>query len=221
MVDLVMDVEMWSMDGAILSDLASGALDELKIFPLQAYMQAHNVLVPDLDIWIGARLYRKQDIHICDYFDFNNLPSQGFGAMYKGLDTAVLITTGSSPFYQVDMNAGQPMPNTPDMVRRLRTMLVAQYALPIGLRSSFVQALGELHVVPKSSKGDVDSAAQRQSFRLRLGRRRQAASRFGRREFQLDCPFVMAHVSPTAPPADVRPTTPSGCRRSMERTTAQ
>ena len=157
MVDLVMDVEMWSMDGSILSDLASGALDELKIFPLQAYMQAHNVLVPDLDLWIGARLYRKQDIHICDYFYFNNLPSQGFGAMYKGLDTAVLITTGSSPFYQVDLNAGQPMPNTPDMVRRLRTMLVAQYALPIGLRSSFVQPLGELHVVPKSGKGNVEA----------------------------------------------------------------
>ncbi|HMI85506.1 MAG TPA: carbohydrate porin [Polyangiaceae bacterium] len=157
MADLVMDVEMWSMDGAILSDLASGALDELKIFPLQAYVQAHNVLVPDLDIWIGARLYRKQDIHIADYFYFNNLPSQGFGAFYKGLDAAVLITTGASPFYQVDMNAGQPAPAKSDMARRLRTMLVAQYALPLGLRSSFAQGLGELHVVPKSAKGDVDA----------------------------------------------------------------
>jgi len=157
MVDLVMDVEMWSMDGAILSDLASGALDELRIYPLQAYVQAHNVLVPDLDIWIGSRLYRKQDIHIADYFYFNNLPSQGLGAFYKGLDAAVLITTGDSPFYQVDMNAGQPMPSTPDMARRLRTMFVAQYALPIGLRSSFVQGLGEVHVVPKSSKGDIEA----------------------------------------------------------------
>jgi maltoporin len=157
MADLVMDVEMWSMDGAILSDLASGALEELKIFPLQAYVQAHNVLVPNLDIWIGARLYRKQDIHIADYFYFNSLPSQGLGAMYKGLDTAVLITTGASPFYQVDMNAGQPMPSTPDMARRLRTMFVAQYALPIGLRSSFVQGLGEIHVVPQSRKGDIEA----------------------------------------------------------------
>jgi maltoporin len=159
MVDLVMDVEMWSMDGAILSDLASGALDELKIFPLQAYMQAHNVLVPDLDLWIGARLYRKQDIHIADYFYFNNLPSQGFGAFYKGLDAAVLITTGASPFYQVNMRAGQPPPTTPEMARRLRTMFVAQYALPLGMRSSFVQGLGELHVVPKSRKGEVEAPA--------------------------------------------------------------
>ena len=157
MADLVMDVEMWSTDGAILSDLASGALDELKIFPLQAYVQAHNVLVPDLDIWIGARLYRKQDVHIADYFYFNSLPSQGLGAMYKGLDTAILVTTGASPFYQVDMNAGRPAPSTPDMARRLRTMFVAQYALPIGLRTSFVQPLGEVHVVPKSAKGEIDA----------------------------------------------------------------
>ncbi len=157
MVDLVMDVEMWSMDGAILSDLANGALDELKIFPLQAYMQAHNVLIPDLDIWIGSRLYRKQDIHIADYFYFNNLPSQGIGAFYKGLDTSVLITTGASPFYQVDLRAGQPPPATSEMARRLRTMFVAQYSLPIGLRTSFVQGLGEVHVVPKSRKGDVEA----------------------------------------------------------------
>jgi maltoporin len=157
MVDLVMDVEMWSADGAILSDLANGALDELRIYPLQAYMQAHNVLVPDLDIWIGSRLFRKQDIHIADYFYFNNLPSQGLGAFYKGLDVSVLMTTGNSPFYQVNMNAGQPMPNTPDMARRFRTMFVAQYALPIGLRSSFVQGLGEVHVVPKSRKGDIEA----------------------------------------------------------------
>jgi maltoporin len=157
MVDLVMDVEMWSMDGAIISALSNGAIDELRIMPLQSYVQAHNVLIPDLDIWIGARLFRKQDIHICDYFYFNNLPSQGFGAFYKGLDTSVLVTTGASPFYQVDMNAGQPMPNTPDMARRLRTMFVAQYSLPIGLRSSFVQGLGEVHVVPKSRKGDIEA----------------------------------------------------------------
>jgi maltoporin len=148
---------MWSNDGAILSDLANGALDELKIFPLQAYVQAHNVLIPDLDIWIGARLYRKQDIHIADYFYFNNLPSQGMGAFYKGLDASVLITTGSSPFYQVDMNAGKPPPTTPDTARRLRTMFVAQYAHPIGLNSSFVQGLGEFHVVPKSAKGEVEA----------------------------------------------------------------
>jgi maltoporin len=49
------------------------------------------------------------------------------------------------------------MPSTPDMARRLRTMFVAQYALPIGLRSSFVQGLGELHVVPKSAKGDIEA----------------------------------------------------------------
>jgi maltoporin len=149
MVDLVMDFEIWSNDGSIISDLANDWKLPV-IVPEQAYIQAHNLFhVRGLDLWLGARLYRKSDIHINDYFYFNNLPSQGMGVFYRNLDAAVLVQTGSSPFYQADLNQGAPAPNTPEVVKRTRTMLVGQYKFPFGHRSSFVQGLGELHFVPQ------------------------------------------------------------------------
>jgi len=148
-VDFVMDFELWSNGGAILSDLAND-WKLLTIVPEQAYIQAHNLFhVQGLDLWLGARLYRKNDIHIADYFYFNSLPSQGLGVLYKNLDMALLVQTGSSPFFQADLNQGSPA-KAPDVVQRLRTMLVAQYKVPFGRRSNYVQALTEFHLVPKS-----------------------------------------------------------------------
>ncbi|HWE26719.1 MAG TPA: carbohydrate porin, partial [Polyangia bacterium] len=148
-VDFVMDFEIWSNDGAILSDLAND-YKLLTIVPEQAYVQAHNVFIKGLDIWLGSRLYRKNDVHIADYFYFNSLPGQGLGVMYKNLDTAILVNTGSSPFFQADLNQGSMAPGVvPEVVKRIRTIFVAQYKYPFGHRSSYVQGLGEFHVVPR------------------------------------------------------------------------
>jgi maltoporin len=156
-VDLVMDYEIFSLNGAIASDLANGDISDIKIMPLQAYIQAKNVLTEGLTLWIGSNLYRKSDIHICDYFYFNSLPGQGVGALYKGLDVAVLTQTGASAFFATDLNAGMPAPATPAVVQRERTMFIAQYAVPFGSGTTFVQGLGELHVVPKAGDANRDA----------------------------------------------------------------
>src|SRR6201995_3158547 len=123
-VDLVMDFEIFSADGAILSDLAND-FKTLSVVPEQMYIQTHNALgVKDLDIWLGSRLYRKNDIHINDYFYFNNLPAQGLGVMDKNLDTALLIQTGSSPFYTADLGQGVALPTgVTAAAKRLRSIL--------------------------------------------------------------------------------------------------
>jgi len=153
-VDLVTDFEIFSLNGAIVSDLANGDISDIKIMPLQAYVQAKNVLTEGLSLWIGSNLYRKSDIHICDYFYFNSLPGQGVGLLYKGLDAAVLTQTGSSGFFATDLNAGLPAPATPAIVQRQRTMFIAQYSIPFGAGTTYVQGLGEVHLVPKSRNDD-------------------------------------------------------------------
>jgi maltoporin len=148
-VDFVSDFEIFSLNGAIVSDLANGDINDIRIEPLQAYIEAKNVLTKGLTIWTGSNLYRKNDIHICDYFYFNSLPGQGIGALYKGLDVAILTQTGASKFFVTDVNAGLPS-TTPQPVQREQTMFIAQYSYPIWERTSYVQGLGELHVVPRS-----------------------------------------------------------------------
>jgi maltoporin len=158
-IDLVTDFEIFSLNGAIVSDLANGDISDIKIMPLQAYIQAKNVLTDGLTLWLGSNLYRKNDIHICDYFYFNSLPGQGVGAMYRGLDLAVLTQTGSSSFFATDLNAGMPAPATPAIVQRERTMFIGQYSVPAGPGTSFVQGLAEFHVVPRAADANRDAPA--------------------------------------------------------------
>ncbi len=158
-VDLVSDFEIFSLNGAIVSDLANGDISDIKIMPLQAYIEAKNVLTKDLTLWIGSNLYRKSDIHICDYFYFNSLPGQGVGAYYRGLDVAILTQTGGSGFFATDLNARMPPPTTPAIVQRERTMFIGQYSVPFGDGTTYVQGLGELHVVPKSGDAKRDAPA--------------------------------------------------------------
>jgi maltoporin len=156
-VDLVTDFEIFSLNGAIVSDLANGDINDIRIMPLQAYIEAKNVLSPGLTLWIGSNLYRKNDIHICDYFYFNSLPGQGVGAYYGGLDVAVLTQTGASSFFATDLNAGMPAPAAPAIVQRQRTMFIGQYKVPFGPGTTYVQGLGEFHVVPRSGDTERDA----------------------------------------------------------------
>jgi len=157
-VDLVSDFEIFSLNGAIVSDLANGDIDDIKIMPLQFYIEAKNVLRPGLTLWIGSNLYRKNDIHICDYFYFNSLPGQGVGLYFGGLDVAVLTQTGAGSFFTTDLNAGMPAPVTPAIVQRERTMFIGQYKVPFGQGGTYAQGLGEFHVVPRSRNADRDAA---------------------------------------------------------------
>jgi len=158
-VDFVSDFEMFSLNGALVSDLSNGDINDIRIEPLQAYIEAKNVLTKDLTVWMGSNLYRKNDIHICDYFYFNSLPGQGVGALYHGLDVAILTQTGASKFFATDLNAGLPAPAAPAIVQRERTMFIGQYSYPLGIGTSYVQGLGEFHVVPRSGDAKHTSVA--------------------------------------------------------------
>jgi len=137
---------MFSSNGSFLGAFANNFSAQLRIELFQAYLEAGNVLIPDLQIWAGQRFYRGSDVHIADYYFFNQLNSQGFGAKYKGLDMAVLLQTSSSQgLYAVDLD-GDPDTDNP-LAQRQRTVFVAQYVMPLAEKHA-VHLLGEFHLLP-------------------------------------------------------------------------
>jgi maltoporin len=80
----------------------------------EAYIQVDSLLKgsdKNLSVWLGQRYYRFFNIHIADYFFFNNYTSQGAGISYRRSKFAILtdVPFGSSgnpygnavdPFYQ-------------------------------------------------------------------------------------------------------------------------
>ncbi len=139
---VVLTPSMFSSSGSFLGAFANNFSAQLRIELFQAYLEAGNVLIPDLKLWVGQRFYRGSDVHIADYFYFNQLNAQGFGAKYKQLDVAVLLQTssGSGQYTDVDGDSG-------NRVQRQRTVFVGQYVLPVAEKHA-ISFLGEFHLLP-------------------------------------------------------------------------
>ncbi|MFL5347946.1 MAG: carbohydrate porin [Hyalangium sp.] len=142
---VVLTPSMFANNGSFIGAFANNFTNQLRIELFQAYLEAGNLALPDLKLWVGQRFYRGSDVHIADYYFFNQLNSQGFGAKYKGLDVAVLLKTGGGQYTStvIDDNDATPDPT----IERQRTVFVAQYVLPVMEKHS-VQFLGEFHLLP-------------------------------------------------------------------------
>jgi maltoporin len=142
----VITPSMFSSNGSFLGAFANNFTAQLRIELFQAYLEAGNVLIPELKIWAGQRFYRGSDVHIADYYYFNQLNSQGFGVKYKAWDVAVLLQTSSNEgLYAVDLD-GDPDTEGP-LAQRQRTVFVGQYVLPVAQKHA-LHLLGEFHLLP-------------------------------------------------------------------------
>ena len=141
-VDAVLTPAVFARSGSFIGTFSNGFEETLGIELFQAYLEAGNVFVPGLTLWGGARFYRGTDVHIADYYYFNNLSGQGAGLRYQGVDVAVILQTSrNGAQYNWDSTGDGVLDS-----RRQRTVLVGQYLHPLGKHS--VQGLGELHVLP-------------------------------------------------------------------------
>ncbi|WP_233262101.1 carbohydrate porin [Vitiosangium sp. GDMCC 1.1324] len=148
-VDFVLTPAMFARNGSFIGAFTNNAPTTLGIEIFQAYIEAGNVLIPKLTLWAGERFYRGTDVHIADYFYFNNLSGQGVGAKYGNLDVAVLLQTsllGSQ--YNWDSNGDGILDS-----RRQRSVLVGQYVLPVTEQFK-LHFLGELHLLPAGINRD-------------------------------------------------------------------
>jgi len=151
---LVLTPAMFAKSGSYISLFTANNL-VLDIELFQGYLEAGNILLPDLKVWIGQRFYRGGDVHIADNFYFNNLSSQGAGVIYGPLDLAVLLQTGSNSQYAYSSTGL----GSADSARQ-RTVFVAQYVVPLGGKHT-LQGLGELHVLPEARKPGQDQILPR------------------------------------------------------------
>jgi maltoporin len=152
-IDAVLTPAMWSNNGAFIGVFSNSFAQTLGIELFQAYVEAGNVFTQGLTFWGGARFYRGADVHIADYFYFNNLSGQGTGVKYKGLDLAVILHTNTNMKVTTPYNWDSNGDGEQDL-RRERSVFVAQYMQKMGDHS--LHFLGELHTLPtgRTQAGD-------------------------------------------------------------------
>ncbi len=83
---------MYSGKGQLIGNVSSTSSYGGVTFALpELYAEALNIMGSKWSAWIGAKFFRGYDVHIADYFYFDDHSSQGFGVTYNKTTLAVLF----------------------------------------------------------------------------------------------------------------------------------
>ena len=135
----------------------------------ELYAEALNIGGSKWSAWIGARYFRNYDVHIADYFYFDDHSTQGLGITYNKTTFSILfpgaVDTSSSvpPYFFLNIVDGTPRPGL-----RSRSLLVAEHIIPFDHNKQIIKLLAEYHHLANATPADTDLGLQL-SGRRRMG----------------------------------------------------
>jgi len=141
---------MYSANGQFIGNASSRSGDGLTFILPEAFVEARNIMGSRWSAWAGARFRRYDDIHICDYFYFDDHSAQGFGVSYKTTELTMLMpastdSTGVYPYnYKVTV-AGATNPAI-----RQRMVWIGEHTFEMK-NGNKLKLLGEYHYVAATS----------------------------------------------------------------------
>ncbi|NMM50396.1 carbohydrate porin [Marinigracilibium pacificum] len=136
---------VYTRGAAYFGNSSTSSVDGLTFVLPELYVEGKNVLTKGLNIWVGNRLYRGNDVHIADYFYFNDHSGQGFGIEYKNNRASVNFVSSTDttatvpPYFYLNYLSG-----TPSLEIRNRIVYSYEHDLHFG-KYSLVTFLGEFH----------------------------------------------------------------------------
>ena len=143
----------YSTNGTMLGNVNSGSINGTVIGLPEAFVEVRNIVGSKWSMWAGARYMRYDDIHICDYFYFDDHSSEGFGIKYKNTSFSILfpaaVDTSSSnvsPYSYVNTISGGPA-----LTYRQKEVLIAEQTLSAGKGHS-LKLLAEYHHLAAAEK---------------------------------------------------------------------
>jgi maltoporin len=150
-VTFQMRLGMYSANGQFVGNVSSRSNNGLTFILPEAYVEARNIMGSKWSAWAGSRFRRYDDIHISDYFYFDDHSAQGFGVSHKNTELSMLMpassdSTGVYPYnYEVTV-AGATNPAI-----RQRMVWIGEHSI-ILKNNNIIKLLGEFHYVSASSK---------------------------------------------------------------------
>ncbi len=136
---------VFSRSVALFGNSNTESLGGLTIALPEAYAEARNVFTRGLNLWVGSRLYRGPDVHMADYFYFNDHSGQGAGIEYKRSRFHVNFvgstdtTTTVPPYFFLNIKSG-----TQSLEIRNRLVYTLEQDIKLSPRS-LLSLMGEFH----------------------------------------------------------------------------
>ena len=151
---------MYSGKGQLIGNVSSTSSYGGVAFALpELYAEALNIMGSKWSAWVGAKYFRGYDVHIADYFYFDDHSSQGFGVTYNKTTLSVLfpgsVDTASSvpPNFYVNIIDG-----TPRLGLRGRSMIVAEHLIYFDDNRQKLKLLAEYHRLANATLEDTTTA---------------------------------------------------------------
>lgn len=94
----------YTTQGQIIGNVTSNSYGGITAAMPELFAEAKNIMGSEWSVWVGARFFRGDDIHIADHFYFDDHSSQGFGIQYKNKQFSIMFpgavdTASSLPPY--------------------------------------------------------------------------------------------------------------------------
>lgn len=143
---------VFSRSLSLFGNSTSSSLGGLTFSLPEMYALAKNILGMPLTFWIGARLYRGEDVHIADHFYFNDHSGQGFGIEYNKTRFSMILVSSTDttstlpPYFYLNTATG-----TPSLELRARSVFNIEQDLVLNQYNTLT-FLGEYHRLQDASQ---------------------------------------------------------------------
>ncbi len=143
----------YTTQGQIIGNVTSKSFGGITAALPELFAEAKYIMGSPWSVWIGARLFRGDDIHIIDHFHFDDHSSQGFGVKYKNTQFSVMyptaVDTASSlpPYFYLNIVNG-----TPVLGLRNRSVYIIEHVIPS--KNGYLKLMAEYHQLAKATLED-------------------------------------------------------------------
>lgn len=141
---------MYSANGQFMGNVSTRSPEGLTFILPETYIEARNILGSHWSAWTGVRFRRYDDIHICDYFYFDDHSAQGAGFSYKNTELAVYMPSSSDSSGVYPYNYKVTVAGATNPAIRQRMVFVGEHGIDLQ-NGATVKFLGEFHHVAASS----------------------------------------------------------------------
>ncbi|EJL73118.1 carbohydrate porin [Chryseobacterium populi] len=143
--------------GTFLGNVDSKSNQGMIIALPEAFVEARNIMGSDWDVWAGSRWLRYDDVHIADYFYFDDHSATGWGVRHKNMRFSMFfpaaidtVASNSTPYSYTNIISGAK-----NLIYRQREVFVLEHTIPFK-NSNKLKILAEFHNVNKSGKNSVE-----------------------------------------------------------------
>ncbi|HPM29090.1 MAG TPA: carbohydrate porin [Chryseolinea sp.] len=147
----------YTTQGQIIGNVTSKSYGGITAALPELFAEARNIMGSPWSVWVGARFFRGDDIHVIDHFYFDDHSSQGFGIQRKNTQFSVMfptaVDTASSlpPYFYLNLVNG-----TPVLGLRNRSVYILEHSIP--LKDGYVKLMGEYHQLAKGTLADTTTS---------------------------------------------------------------